>query len=287
MKKIFFAVLSVCIICSCSNTDKKNRGYEEKTEPQTVAEEEYTENQIFEPVATESSETITQTDETEEETESSENEQKLELSGRIILIDPGHGINSSNRKEPVAPGSSEKKNAFVSGTAGKNQTEEELNLNVGLKLKEALKEKGADVYMTRETHECDVSNVGRAQMGNDIGANLVIRLHADGSNSSSAKGISMLIPSTKYVTEYVYAESKVAGNLILKEVTEATGGKDRGVVERSDMTGFNWSEVPVILLEMGFMSNPEEDALLETEAYQQKIVDGIVNGTLKYFNDAA
>ncbi|MGM9933770.1 MAG: N-acetylmuramoyl-L-alanine amidase, partial [Clostridium sp.] len=48
-----------------------------------------------------------------------------------------------------------------------------------------------------------------------------------------------------------------------------------------DMTGFNWSKVPVILVEMGFMSNPEEDKLLSDEGYQNKLAQGLCNGIVK------
>ena len=55
-----------------------------------------------------------------------------------------------------------------------------------------------------------------------------------------------------------------------------------GVFERKDMTGFNWSQRPVIILEMGFMSNWEDDALLGDKLYQQKIADLIVKSLEKY-----
>ncbi len=56
---------------------------------------------------------------------------------------------------------------------------------------------------------------------------------------------------------------------------------NRGVVEREDMTGFNWSKVPVVLVEMGFLSNAEEDKLLNTEEYRIKIVQGLTEGIKK------
>lgn len=262
MKKIIFVmlVLCVCILGGCSK------------KPSEVKNEEKAPKEI-----------AVQNSENGVQTEKADIEERFPLSGKMILIDPGHGINSSNRKEPVAPGSSKMKSAFVSGTAGKNQTEEELNLAVALKVRNSLSELGADVYMTRETHECDVSNVERAKMGNELGADLVIRIHADGNNDSSVKGASMLIPSSKHVSDEVYNSSKSAGNIIFEEVIKSTGADNRGVVERHDMTGFNWSEVPVVLLEMGFMSNPEEDALMETDEYQQKITYGIVQGVLRFF----
>ncbi len=62
----------------------------------------------------------------------------------------------------------------------------------------------------------------------------------------------------------------------------ATGATNRGLMVRSDMTGFNWSDVPVIIPEIGFMTNPAEDRLLATAAYQDKIVQGLTKGILAY-----
>ena len=213
-------------------------------------------------------------------------EEKSPLFGKIIVVDPGHGINSYTKQEPIAPGSSQMKAAFVSGTSGKNQTEEQLNLAVGIKLRDALEEKGATVHMTRTTHECNVSNVDRAQMANDLGADIALRIHADGSNNSSAHGVSVLVPGNTYIKdEDMVSLSKKAGNLVLNAFVEETGAVNRGISVRNDMTGFNWSTVPVILVEMGFMSNPEEDRLMETEDYQNKMVSGIVNGLERYFEN--
>jgi len=230
-----------------------------------------------------SPETVVQTNQPEEAKPTATEQVILPLDGKIICVDAGHGINSSNEKEAIAPNSAEKKRAFVSGTRGKNQTEEELNLSVALKLEEKLKALGAEVHMTRKTHETTLSNIGRAKFANELSADISVKLHADGIENSSARGVSMLVPANKHVKSEVYSESLKIGEIILDEVVKQTGAPDRGVVKRSDMTGFNWSEVPVVLLEMGFMTNPEEDALMETDDYQNKIVEGIANGILKYF----
>ncbi len=206
------------------------------------------------------------------------------LSGKIIVVDPGHGLFSKGRQEKIAPTSSETKPAFVSGTSGKNQTEEQLNLAVGLKLRAALEEKGAIVHMTRETHQTELSNIDRAQFANNLSADISVKIHADGSGNSSAHGVSMLIPGSQYIKDsQLIDESRRAGTLILEEFVKQTGAVDRGLSVRNDMTGFNWSTVPVVLLEMGFMSNPTEDALMETDEYQDKMVSGVVAGLERYF----
>ena len=63
----------------------------------------------------------------------------------------------------------------------------------------------------------------------------------------------------------------------------AAGAKNNGIVQRSDLTGFNFAEVPTILIEMGFLSNPDEDARMETEEYRDKLAQGICNGIIDYF----
>ena len=67
----------------------------------------------------------------------------------------------------------------------------------------------------------------------------------------------------------------------------ALGFPDRGLNERSDFTGFNWSNVPVILVEMGFMTNRTDDRLLATAAYQQRAAVGLCRGTLRFLGRAA
>jgi N-acetylmuramoyl-L-alanine amidase len=61
-------------------------------------------------------------------------------------------------------------------------------------------------------------------------------------------------------------------------VVRATGAKDIGLIPRSDLTGFNWANVPAILVETGFMTNPTEGRLLRTRAYQLKVARGLTAG---------
>lgn len=207
----------------------------------------------------------------------------LEMDGFSLCIDAGHGISDDKRKEAIAPNSDKTKPAFVSGTRGLNQTEEELNLIVAKKLEKALKELGADIHMTRNEAATNMSNIDRAVFANDLNVDLVIRIHADGSSDPAAKGISMLVPKNDHIqNEELVRESLRAGEIVLAQVVEKTGGRSRGIIKHSEMTGFNWSKRPVILLEMGFMTNPEEDKLMESDEYQEKIVEGIVEGIREY-----
>lgn len=201
----------------------------------------------------------------------------------VICLDPGHGVTSASKQEAVSPLSSETKPAYVSGASGNNQTEEELNLAVAQLTRTELETLGAQVILTRETNEATVSNIERAQIANAAQADLCIRIHADGSDDPSVSGMSMQVPAGSLLgTPEIEAPSAQAAELILQSVAEQTGARSRGLVQRSDLTGFNWSEVPCILLEMGFLSNAEEDAKLAEPSYREKIAAGIATGVCQW-----
>jgi N-acetylmuramoyl-L-alanine amidase len=211
------------------------------------------------------------------------------LENLTICIDAGHGQTTRNikKKEPIAPGSKIMKAATSSGTSGVSTkiSEESLNLTVSKKLKKALIDKGAEIVMVRETSKCDLTNVERTKLWNSSGADLTIRIHGNGIDNSKVSGVLMMIPGDKYIKDKdMLKKSEQAGQYILDGVLKYTKAKSRGIVKSTDLTGFNWSTVPVILLEMGFMTNQQEDKLLNTDAYQDKIVAGIVEGTEKYYN---
>jgi len=201
------------------------------------------------------------------------------------VIDPGHQADGNPATEPVGPGSSDYKAKVSSGTSGvvTGTPESELVLAVALKLRDALLAHGIEVVMTRTTEDVDLSNIERAQIANSAGADLFVRIHADGSDDAATSGIHVLYPaSIKGWTDDIAAASKEAAALAQRELIAATGAVDRGLDARSDMTGFNWSDVPVILPEIGFMTNPAEDRLLATPAYQDKIVAGLVRAILAF-----
>ena len=163
-------------------------------------------------------------------------------------------------------------------------TEEQLNLMVGLQLRDALEGLGAEVVMTREVSEITISGIERCEIANEAEADVAIHIHADGTNDPSLHGVSVLVPAADLLgTPSILDESARLGELMVDAVATETGAKNRGTVPRSDMTAFNFSEVPSVLIEMGFMTNPEEDALLETPEYQAKIVTGMANSLLQWY----
>ena len=218
---------------------------------------------------------------TAEPTATPEPTQTPRLYGLRIGIDPGHQEHANSEKEPVAPNSSETKAKVSSGTAGVSTGVAEYitDLEVALKLREALEAQGCEVYMTREVNDIDISNLERAEMMNELGVDLVLRLHCDGATDRSANGIGMFVRKTGEKQE----ESEAAAKVLLEAMSEATGAKARGVFLRDTYTMNNWSIVPCILVEMGYMSNPEEDEKLNDPAYQDLLVQGMVEGIARYF----
>ena len=156
-------------------------------------------------------------------------------------------------------------------------------LAVSFKLRDALEARGITAIMVRTSQSQALSNVERAQIANENDADLFIRVHADGLDNQSVHGISVLTPaSIEGWTDAIAGPSKQAAQLALNALVAATGASNRGLSVRSDMTGFNWSKVPVILPEIGFMSNPDEDRLLATAAYQQKIADALADAAVQF-----
>lgn len=202
------------------------------------------------------------------------------LENNIIVIDPGHASKADLGKEPVAPNSSKFKYKQTGGADGvvTKTPEYKINMQVAKKLKSKLEEKGYTVIMTKTDNNKTMSNIERAKAGNEANAGLVIRIHADSADNSSAKGASMLVPGKNEYTKEFYDKSKLFGKVILNTLTNDVGMKNRGIIERDDITGFNWSTVPVVLVEMGFLSNTYEDKLLSSNDYQEKLADGLAKG---------
>ena len=205
---------------------------------------------------------------------------------KIIAIDAGHQGKGNYDTEPLGPGSSQEKTKVSSGTQGVSSKvpEYELTLEISLQLRDALELRGYEVVMIRETNDVNISNAERAAIANEK-ADIFLRIHADGSTNESANGISILYPSANNpFVAYLHEESKALSASILKYMCESTQARNRGIIERDDLTGINWCEIPVALIEMGFMTNPEEDKKMQTAEYQALLVEGICNGVEAYLN---
>ena len=212
------------------------------------------------------------------------------LNGWKVAIDPGHQGSwvDMSAQEPSAPGSSETKAKATTGTTGKfsGLNEYELNLQVSLLLRDELEDRGYEVVMTREDHDTAISNKERAELAAAEGADILVRIHANGSDDTSVNGALAMVPSQSnpYVG-YMYEECYELGEDILKAYCESTGIADDGVQYYDNMSGINWSTIPVTILEMGFMSNQNDDLLMADETFQPVMAEGIANGIDDYFED--
>lgn len=282
---IFFIFLILFILTSCNMEDKGEDNPKEIKNELVVNEEELEEED--DPYK-EQVEALIEKEKAQEKKEQKQVQvdRSLEKKGLLIAIDPGHQLKGNKEKEAIGPGASETKSKVSSGTSGKitGIAEYELNLQVSLKLRDELQRRGYEVLLTREKNEVDISNSKRAQMANENGAAAFLRIHADGSEDPSMKGAMTICqtPENPY-NGNIYKESKALSTSILDKLVESTGAKKNRIWETDSMTGINWCQVPSTIVEVGFMSNYEEDQLLATEDYQNKVAVGIANGVDDYF----
>lgn len=229
-------------------------------------------------------ETESEIPETESETET----ETEEGNGHIVALDPGHQSFEVDMSapEPIGPGASQTKMKATTGTTGKftGVPEYQLVLTIGLALRDELEQRGYEVVMTREDNMTAISNKERAEVATNAGADILVRIHADGNNDTSVHGAMTMVPSTNnpYVA-YLHDDSYMLGEQIINAYCSQTGMKNNGVVLSDNMSGINWSTVPVTILEMGFMSNQTDDENMQDAAYQKNMVQGIADGIDAYF----
>ena len=199
----------------------------------------------------------------------------------LICLDPGHGTapDVARQREPIGPGSTTLKIKDPGGAPG----EAPVALAIARRTRSLLLARGFRVAMTRDGVGYRGGNRERARFCNARGAALMIRIHADGSTDPGVHGISTLVPARRRGwTDDIYSPSRRAGGLLQRELVATTGARDLGVVERSDLTGFNWADVPAVLVETGFMSNPREAGRLRSGAYQQRLAAALARGAQRF-----
>ena len=203
------------------------------------------------------------------------------LAAALICLDPGHGTLPSigAQREPIGPGSRTLKIKDPGGAAG----EAAIALAIARRTRALLLARGYRVAMTRNGPGYAGGNIARARFCNARGAALMLRIHADGSSNPAHRGAHTLLPALRRGwTDDVYGPSLLAATLVQRELVRATGARDLGLQRRSDLTGFNWADVPVVLTEVGFLSNPAESGLLHTAAYRERVARGLAAGTESY-----
>lgn len=291
---IIYAIIVMMLFVSCGNNNTVSKNISsDGTKKKIVNKAVNQSNIVSNNTAANSTEAVKNTNATNNIAASASNQSgnnntvNNKESKKTIVIDPGHANRSNLEKEALAPGSSVMKIKDGGGAEGivTKTPEYRVNMQVAVKLKSILEARNYTVVMTKTSDSESLGNVERAEIGNKANACLVIRLHADSSDNTSVRGASMLVPSPiNDSTKAIYARSRQYGNTILNVYSSDLGLKNRGVQEHSDMTGFNWSKVPVVLIEMGFLSNPDEDRLLSDASYETKIANALADGISKAVN---
>ena len=208
----------------------------------------------------------------------------IDLTGKVIGIDPGHQEQADHGLEAIAPGSSRTKERMSAGAAGVKTGIQEyiINLQISKKLKKILEDAGASVVMSRTRNNVSLSNVQRAELMNNAEVDCWVRIHCDYSSNREKAGIQVLTPS-KSANSAIHTQSLKLAQCILQAASNETGACALDIVIKSEQTGFNWSQSPVITIELGFLSNPVEDVRLNRDTYQTSCATGIYKGLLAYF----
>jgi N-acetylmuramoyl-L-alanine amidase len=208
--------------------------------------------------------------------------------GKTIVLDPGHSAVMPAGTEPIGPGSRTMKAKDASGTRGTTTgvAEYALMMTLARKLKPVLESRGYKVILTREDNQTAIGCAARAEVANNARADAFVRLHANGVDNAAAKGAMAICitPRNPYAAG-TYQQSRRLSEKLLNTYCRVTGAENDGITEEDNMTGNNWARVPTTLIEVGYMTNPDEDRLMQTDAYQTKIVAGIADGLDAYFKN--
>lgn len=205
---------------------------------------------------------------------------------KVIVIDPGHQRYADYRLERVGKGSDEWKPMMQASTYGvvTGQSEHQLTLDVANKLKKQLAQKGYKVKLTRTENVIAMSTKQRADFAHKNKADLYIQLHADGLSNAQANGMYILVPSkdNKY-TKKIYKESRKLADTVIRTAKEHKQDVyKKGIVTSANLPALNWSKMPTVLIELGYLNNPKDDRRLAQSKYQNEIVENISSGIENY-----
>ncbi|HLV10308.1 MAG TPA: N-acetylmuramoyl-L-alanine amidase [Halanaerobiales bacterium] len=174
----------------------------------------------------------------------------------IIVLDPGHG-------------------GFDPGAIGPSGLMEKVvNLDISLKVRDILKREGYQVEMTRDD-DTFLSLKERVELANQLDALIYVSIHANSSYSRHSEG------SEFFIAPHKTADSLLLADMIRKEFIDTVKLYDRGI-KRDDLYVIKGTRMPAVLVEVAFLSNSHEEALLESDLFRQKAAKAISEGIIKY-----
>lgn len=206
------------------------------------------------------------------------------LKGVTVCIDPGHQRKTQVETVRRAPNIAESVTTRIGSASGTatGRKESIVTLEISVLLRDMLLAEGATVVMTRDTQKTFVGMLERAYIPNEANADFVLRLHCNSGNEW-AQGIQIYCPSdSSYAQAVADLETyRAMGNTLLSAMKAATGKTRGGCTMNNSYVGNNWSMMPSFLVEMGYMSNQEEDYQLSSPVYQQWLAQGMVEGVVQ------
>lgn len=182
--------------------------------------------------------------------------EEMPLNGKVIVIDPGHGGDDYG---------------YIGDSLG--LLEKDIALSISLRLKNRLEELGANVFLTRDCDE-KILATKRLEKVNEINPHFFMSLHMDYYPKSTMKGVEMFHFRSD-------EESKNIGLSILKSLKEMNI-PTRGVKE-GNFYVFRGIGTSSLLIELGFLSNEDEENKFKDDKYLEKLVIGISNGISNYY----
>ena len=214
-----------------------------------------------------------------------DNKSTGDKSSFIVCIDAAHQQKDNSSTEPIGPGADKTKIKCTTGATGvSGLLEYELTLAIAQKLKAELISRGYGVAMTRESHDVDISDATRAQKANER-ASIVIHIHGNADEREGIAGIMAFAPGddNPYVKGKVLESCRDLGKAILDRLAAETSAKNWGVISNNNLSALNWTTIPASHVEVGYLTNADEEKLLKTDDYRDKIVKGIADGIDAYY----
>ncbi|QFR97633.1 N-acetylmuramoyl-L-alanine amidase [Streptomyces tsukubensis] len=219
------------------------------------------------------------------------------LSGKVVVIDPGHNIGNRNHateiNKQVNVGTGHKECDTTGTSTNAGYAEATFTLDVAHRMRTLLEKQGATVKLTQDGDRPWGPCVDeRARIGNKAEADAVVSVHADGAGEGN-RGFHVILPASVNAggadTRAIVGPSRELGERVVGLFVRATGtapsnyiGSGTGIDVRKDLGGLNLSTVPKVFIECGNMRDAQDSRNLTSGAWRQKAAQGITDGIASF-----